>query len=347
MNLYISRESALPIWRSRRFEEHAFYKGHSLPKGFVPSLFPTESKWLSETLNIRLPVCCTVSYSTQRWQGKNACYFVDSEGLPREQYIHLGKSLFCVSPQIMFAQLCMRFARNNLINSNVFSTALKKDIPSIVICTLMMEFGGNYRLDSTRENGFREARKLISEDSLKKILSSTGKFYNKKHFRDALLWMSQNSSSPMETIQYLLLRLPKRLGGYGVSSAICLNNKIITLHKGFSKFRYADLCLTEEKIILEYNGSYHEGERANEDDKRRNELIACGYQVITINSEQLLNINMFEETIAPVLTMCKHEGRKPSDYKKRQVELRMLLFGLSNTRCMWNKLNVVSHRLLE
>ena len=149
----------------------------------------------------------------------------------------------------------------------------------------------------------------------------------------------------METLISLLAALPFSYGGLALAKKPQLNFQIQTKRNGSEKVRYGDITFPDERMILEYNGSYHEGERANEDDQRRNELIAQGYTIITLNFQQVIQPALLSETLEPVVKRIGTVGRRPSDYAERRKSLLSILFEINDTDCELNKRNLIPDAL--
>ena len=113
--------------------------------------------------------------------------------------------------------------------------------------------------------------------------------------RAALRWVLDNSASPMETAVYLLLCLPKRLGGYGLPKPT-LNPKLIVRNPDGTKERYPDLFWHGPNIDVEYNSdSSHSGEwRRYRDSKREVELTVANVRVLPLTRLQLINADEFD-----------------------------------------------------
>ena len=80
--------------------------------------------------------------------------------------------------------------------------------------------------------------------------------------RATLRWLLDGSASPMETATYLLLCLPRRVGGYGLPKPL-LNPLLKISGPSGTKERYPDLFWLGANIDVEYNSDEdHSGECA-------------------------------------------------------------------------------------
>lgn len=109
----------------------------------------------------------------------------------------------------------------------------------------------------------------------------------------AIRYLDEGSRSPMESILYMLLRLPNALGGCGFKE-IRLNHKIEL--KKSKQVYYADLYVPSCKLDIEYDSqTYHNKPEAfSKDAIRSAHLEAEGYQVVAVRPEQLFDLKHFE-----------------------------------------------------
>ena len=141
--------------------------------------------------------------------------------------------------------------------------------------------------------------------------------------RAALRWVVDNSASPMETATYLLLCLPKRLGGYGLPKPI-LNPKLIISNPDGTKERYPDLFWLGANIDVEYNSdSSHSGEWARyRDSKREVELTVANVKVLPLTRPQLMDADEFDTFAQGLRRMLGIRSRAADpDWTRRRDEL--------------------------
>ena len=142
--------------------------------------------------------------------------------------------------------------------------------------------------------------------------------------RAALRWVIDGAASPMETAVYLLLCLPKRLGGYGLPKPI-LNPKLTISNPGGVKERYPDLYWSKGSIDVEYNSdSAHSGEWARyRDSKREVEFAVANVKVLPLTRHQLMDAEEFDSFAQGLRRMLGIRTR-PFDHawRYRRDELR-------------------------
>lgn len=149
--------------------------------------------------------------------------------------------------------------------------------------------------------------------------------------RKVMRWVLDNSASPMETAVYLMLCLPKRLGGYGLPQPM-LNPKLIISNPDGTKERYPDLFWENAGIDVEYNSdTEHSGEWARyRDSKREVELVVANVTVLPLTRLQVMDeaeFDVFAKGLRRLLGV-RARGADASWVQKRS-ELRHLV--LPNT----------------
>ena len=131
---------------------------------------------------------------------------------------------------------------------------------------------------------------------------------------------------------YMLLCLPKRLGGYGLPKPI-LNPKLLISNPDGTKERHPDLFWLGPNIDVEYNSdSAHSGEWARyRDSKREVELTVANVRVLPLTRAQRMDVDEFDAFAQGLRRMLGIRSRKPdSAWEARRAELRRrLLAGYS------------------
>lgn len=112
----------------------------------------------------------------------------------------------------------------------------------------------------------------------------------------ALQYVREGCRSPMEAILYMFLRLPNFMGGCNFKSVV-FNTRIVT--QNGNKYRFADLLIPDINLDIEFDSyEYHNNhETFAEDSIRAMELEEQGYQVISVKSEQLLQLRHYRTLV--------------------------------------------------
>ena len=145
--------------------------------------------------------------------------------------------------------------------------------------------------------------------------------------RATLRWLLDGSASPMETATYLLLCLPRRVGGYGLPKPL-LNPLLKISGPSGTKERYPDLFWLGANIDVEYNSDEdHSGEWARyRDSKREIELTVADVRVLPLTRPQLMAANEFDDFANGIRRMLKIRTRPlDPDWAIKRDNLRSFL----------------------
>ena len=146
----------------------------------------------------------------------------------------------------------------------------------------------------------------------------------------AARWGVNESASPMETATYLLLCLPYRQGGYGLSRPV-LNPKLVVSNPDGTHTRYPDLYWAKRAIDVEYNSdSAHSGDWARyRDSVREVQLVVANVTVMPLTRKQLRKVDLFD-AFARGLAKLLGERLRPRDkrWAKARAKLRMSLLAV-------------------
>ena len=90
----------------------------------------------------------------------------------------------------------------------------------------------------------------------------------------------------------LMLSLPCRMGGYGLSKPL-LNARLK------NSLREADLLWLENKLVVEYESNQHHAtvESPGKDSTRRTEIELLGFRIITATNEQVTNYYLMDDLV--------------------------------------------------
>ncbi len=181
-------------------------------------------------------------------------------------------------------------------------------------------------------------RPLTSIDALKCFIDVKKGMSGTRIARVALLYLVENSASPMETICVMLLCLPTCYGGYGIPlPALNWKNRM-----GAKKQRWAgkshykfDLYWPEAGLVVEYDSNErHTGSaRIGNDAIRRDITSTMRDSFIVITNNQIRNTAAFDAVAHIIAAELGYRIRtERSDIAKRRSELRGLLLGTDSWR---------------
>ncbi|MGN0073414.1 MAG: hypothetical protein ACI36W_06455 [Coriobacteriales bacterium] len=344
MQVFISHQSALQYWRNTQTTPTA--ERVSMAQDHTPKLCANEATWLQETWGIRQPVhVCVPGKRAVRHPSTLHCHVQDRTP-SYTGFCHLGKSTFVASPELALIQLASHLGRSKLLHAEKLpAKCMQKKAPIIVMAILLCELMGSYRL-SPNADGFKPAQVLLDRSRIAHLLGHNPELPGHAVLSSALGFAFEGSASPAETALALFETLPLSYGGMGLAERPVLNTAVSVHHNQHVATRFPDQLFKNHAWVLEYNGSYHEGERANKDDLRRIELENAGYSVKTINRDQLLSPSELDSALAPLVSMIGTVGRRPANYEDRRRDMRALVFETGGTRHPENRRELLSGELL-
>ena len=270
------------------------------------------------------PVHAFVRNRAEGTSTKRLITHVMSAPAPNGSFIDLGHGICICSPQFTFMQM-----------------AAQVDLVEVV--KIGMELAGTYsawHLDALNEGSpspYRRAKKRTCTFGIPPaIKTSRTKAFVKRlegwrgavGARSALRWLADGSASPMETAVYLLLCLPKRLGGYGFPRPV-LNPKLIISNPDGTKERYPDLFWIGANIDVEYNSDEdHSGEWSRyRDSKREIELTVANLKVLPLTRPQLMNADEFDAFAQGLRRMLGIRARAADNewrWRRNELQHRLL-----------------------
>ena len=299
MKLYLAPESSLELIRYLRstngedglmgtpMRKRMLVDAINTSRG-IDELDTTAHYWLEHAGS---PIHALVPERAKGTSTKRLVTHVLGEPAPNGGIIDLGHNVAICSPQFAFMLMTTQ-------------------IDLVDAVKLGMEFCGTYsrwRLEPANMGDpyyaeRPESRACTFDVPIAMNLKRTESFVNRQRghrgalgARAALRWMAEGSASPMETAVYLLLCLPKRLGGYGFPKPV-LNPRLIVSNPDGKKERHPDLFWLGANIDIEYNSDEaHSGEWSRyRDSKREIELVVGNVTVLPLTRAQLMDAGEFD-----------------------------------------------------
>lgn len=298
MKLYLAYGSALDLARYLRSTEGGGLKGSTVRRTRLRDAICTaHGLWgLGPTAELRLshvdPPIHALSGDRCRatiTRGLVTHYY--GGALPAGSYLDLGNDLCICTAPFLFLQLA------NILD---FTELL----------SVGMELCGHYskwrlppahpespELLTPKENHdcTFNLKPATTAAKIRSFLERTGGLHGAVPARAAAKWLLNGAASPMETIIYLLLCLPKRLGGYGLPQPT-LNPKVSVRSTDGIVERYPDLYWPERAIDVEYNSDYFHSDDWSRyrDSKREVELVTNRIAVLPLTRQQVMNADDFD-----------------------------------------------------
>ena len=145
--------------------------------------------------------------------------------------------------------------------------------------------------------------------------------------RKALAHMRDGAASPEEAVLSMILTMPRRMGGYGLPSAVL--NASVRLGAeaaelfGIEEF-VCDLSWEGRGLVAEFQGSQHKlRSRRSYDLRKGNVLGADGWTVVEVDRFMLERVSLMDEVAKSVTTGLGMRWRQPdAQVATRQVRLR-------------------------
>lgn len=313
MGIFIGYESALEFWRSEHADARpSFSRALPSPKQ-APDRKAIDLAALPSFGISGNPIHLVVANAAARSQSKLVTCHTASALPPDGSSLRISSNVLVSSPNLLFLQMARR-------------------LPLAELVLLGYELCGSYAPSETEDRGFRTRPPLTSALSIQRFVDKAAPLAGIKAARRALRFVQDNSASPMESIQAMLLCLPRSLGGLGVGQAE-LNGVIDRTATGkpfpCGAFYRGDMVWRSHNLIVEYDSDLcHSGsEQIARDSKRRAALLAAGYTVVTVTKAQVLDARELEKVANLLIRkMGGKVRRQPYNALSRRYELRKALF---------------------
>ena len=240
-----------------------------------------------------------------------------SSHLPSGAFIDLGNGIYLSSPRFLFLQLA----------------PIMSEIELIALGCELCGYYSRWKTPSTlrpsteptgHEGTTFELKPAITVQKLTAHMSQIENMRGGRAARKALDWVLDHSASPAETAVYLLLCLPRRMGGYGLPKPV-LNVKVSVTTSTTHEVRYPDLFWAGCSLDVEYQSDLsHSGEWSRyRDSQRAVELEAERITVLPLTRLQLKDVDQFHAFATSVRRVMNRRSRPLSaDWRARNLDLR-------------------------
>lgn len=228
--------------------------------------------------------------------------------LPRGTFLEIAPGISVCSPELVFVQMAETLSFGELV-------------------ALGYELCGCYPLDENRPGALVRAQ-LATPARLAAFVGRAKRIKGLRKARIAVQFVSAKSASVKETEMGALLMTPMRWGGLGLPPAlanepVALSKEAVRIARGNRVV--CDLLWPQARVAVEYDGrAYHtERHQQTRDSRRRDALLADGFDVVSVTSSQIDNVSEFIE-IADVISR-KTKGRasaRPVSFLDRHLRLR-------------------------
>ena len=321
MDIVISHKSALEYWRlhSRAKIDDTARLRRKNPPASLPGIADIRGRVPSK---LSYPINLMVS--SQNAKRKSALFQprVYAGRLPDWCFISIGDGLAVSSPAFCFFQMA-------------------SELPLVKLIELGLELCGTYSLsvkdeyvpgmDASDRNEYDHPQ-LASKKALENLTARMAGANGYKKACQALRYIAEGSASPMETILFMLLALPHKLGGYELPVPVMnrrIDNGQAARQRSGTAYHSCDLFWPEAGFAVEYDSDfYHTGaNRIAKDAEKRNNLADLDITVITVTSRQVRIAAEFDG-LARLIARKLHKRLRyenPRQFLDAKRELRRLL----------------------
>ena len=343
MKIILCHNSALEYWRlhgNKGLHGEIRQRRRNLPAG-PPDTSDIRGKLPS---GLSCPVNLLVGSPNARRSTKLVRPRVYAGLTPDDCFVSLGADVTVSAPAFCFFQMAGELPLVKLIELGcelcgsysiaVRSPAVNSPTVSPPAIGPPATRGGSADGTKTADRNVYDHAPLTNTKALKAFVDKMEGIGGQKKARSALRHIADGSASPMETILFMLLTLPQRLGGYGLP-APALNKQIelgtAAKQRSGKAYYVCDLFWPEANLAVEYDSdTFHTGAaRITDDSKKRLHLAAHGVHAISVTGTQIRNVTEFESLARLIAEKLGKELRyKNPRFPKARRELRDLLLPL-------------------
>ena len=330
MSIVVTYTSALEAMRQPEFAELA--RAWDERTGHVPAKLPSAEELarivrghpvlraLSEPLHL------LVSSDANSHSSARVTRHVTRVPHPRDSFVRIGEEVYVTSPELLpfqMARIC-----------SVHEEAL-----------LVSELCGRYAISPGSEDGMLQRRlPLTTREAIGDLLRRRGSGYGVPTVRAALPISCEDSGSPYESKLALRFRDDPEDGGWQLDF-VSMNEEISLRPIGTAldarQIRKPDIlflappsaevepAMPFRGISVDYKGRVHEDPRvAEEDDTRRNELLAYGIKTYEIRKVHYDDIDYMDGFVERLMRDLGRPARELAFGRERRVELWRELEGI-------------------
>lgn len=257
----------LPSTKSMRADERSVVRD-CMPNASMVRYARTRCPQLPRPLHLLVP----------RWErtvDETVVLHKTQADLPAGSFLKIDNGLYAAAPELCLVQLARDATDQELI-----------------MCGSML--CGSFTIDRTSPTGLRERTPLTTTGSIARFIERCPGINGIGRLRRCLPHITECAASPPEVFLRMVLALPHRLGGFGLTGAQI--NERVDLGKrarnlAARSYLIPDLCWPEHRLAVEYGAdSVHLTSRqAMLDATKRLALEAEGFKVVSVTSLQLGN----------------------------------------------------------
>ena len=301
MPLYLYGSSALDAMRYTRSIEGGILPGTAVRPRHLGNAIHTHRQ-INELgddaqrllSHIRTPIQVLVPKRSMTTQSDRLITHVWSHDIPSGAYLRLDNGIYLPTPAFLMQQLASQLDEIGLI-------LLGLELCGFYSMWSFPAMGAHHATADEFEGCTFELNPATSVTQLTSYIRKRGGERGYRTVQHVLKRTLDRSASPMESVVYLLLCLPRRLGGFGLPMPV-LNVKVKVSTSTTTKSRFPDLYWPIQSLDVEYDSDQdHTGMWSRYRDARRTvELAAEKITVLPLTHAQLFDAGEFEAFAASV-----------------------------------------------
>ena len=207
------------------------------------------------------------------------------------------------------------------------------ELPLAQLTELACALSGNYRFAAKPESVVTSAVPLTSLREMRAFLHAHQQIRGASKALRAIDLAIDHLGSPYETILYLLLCLPRKLGGYGLPKPVAnqpIAPKSREAHLVAQHNFYPDLFWPD-------SFKHHSApEQTEHDTRRRNDLESIGYRVMVANRSIVSSAALFSQFADKVRRELGVRSRPETAHcRDSRMQLRRLLLAPDSIAELW------------
>lgn len=257
--------------------------------------------WLSA------PYHFLVDAESAKRKGKMFSCHTSPQTLPEGSLCRISSCDFAASPEFTLTQMARR---SSLAETVRFASHL---------CAQFMFDRGNERLPKRAP--------LTAKHRIDAYAWANPRLHGTRRIRESLPYIVENAASPPEIDLAMRLSLPRRCGGYAIAPPEM--NVPVPLSENAQatagrRHVVGDLCWTRAKLVVEYDSDaeHLNPAQAEKDATKRLALSMQGFEVITVTSLMMRNVDAFEGVAERVARRLGTRLRvRGSSFRSEQEEL--------------------------
>jgi len=326
MEILFSHKTALEYWRLHGCTNNTFTRRQRKRKAPIEAP-ETEALRKFDTGGLSYPLNIMVGTPNARRESQILHSRLFSGMMQEGSIVNVGEGLLVSSPELCFFQMASEMSLVKLVELGFeLCGSYSKLVPDAMSAD-----------SSDIKRGFKKRPPLTSVKRLSAYLRRMEGILGQKKLSIAINYIADGAESPMETILTMLLTLPYKYGGYGLSMPMLnapINTTKIGNQSSDSNLYRCDLYWPKNNVVAEYDSDmFHTGsENIARDSIRRNALTSSGRTVMTVTKRQLYSTEEFNKVAKQLAAKTGKRLRlqRNQEFAGARQKLRALLLSMEH-----------------